>query len=84
MLTFKKEITLTGTSKINGVVAAGYQAKIDSDNPENMTISVWQSDKELYKNNRATCRADQAAFEDTAYVIQEELIAEKEAATETA
>lgn len=82
MLTFKKEITLTGTSKIDGVVAAGYQAKINSDNPEDMTISVWQSDKDLYKNNRATCRADQAAFEDTAYILQEELIAEKEAAIE--
>lgn len=83
MLSYKKEITLTGTSKIDGVVAAGYQAKINSDNPEDMTISVWQSDKDLYKNNRATCRADQAAFEDTAYILQEELIAEKEAAKET-
>lgn len=80
MLTIKKEITLTGTSKINGVTAAGYQAKIDSDNPENMNISVWQSDKELYKKNRSVCRADQAAFEDTAYILQEKLIAEKEAA----
>lgn len=82
MLTYKKEITLTGTSKIDGVVAAGYQAKINSDHPEEMTLTNWQSDKELYKNNRATCRADQAAFEDAAYILQEELIAEKEAAVE--
>lgn len=80
MLTFKKEITLAGESKIDGVIAAGYQAKINSDHPEDMTISVWQTNKELYKNNRTICRADQAAFEDTAYILQEELIAEKEAA----
>lgn len=82
MLSYKKEITVTGTSKIDGVVAAGYQAKIDSEHPENMTLTNWQSDRDLYKNNRAICRADQAEFEDMAYILQEQLIAEMTAVAE--
>lgn len=76
MLTYKKEITLAGESKIDGVIAAGYQAKINSDNPEDMTISVWQSNKQVYKDNRVTCRIDQAEFEEAAYDLQEKLISE--------
>ena len=76
MLTYKKEITLAGESKIDGVIAAGYQAKINSDNPEDMTISMWQSNKQAYKDNRVTCRIDQAEFEEAAYDLQEKLISE--------
>lgn len=83
MLTMKKSITLTGNSTIDGVIAEGYQAVIDSNNPEDMNISSWQADKAVYKANRTQCRADAAAFEDAAYELQDELIAEK-AAAETA
>lgn len=75
MLSIKKNITLTGSSKIDGVIAEGYQAVIESDNPQNMTISSWQANKELYKANRVQCRLDSAEFEEMAYAIQEELIA---------
>lgn len=80
MVNIKKNITLTGESMIDGVQAEGYSATINSDNPEDMTLSSWQTDKNLCKANRTQCRKDKADFEDTAYALQDELIAEKEAA----
>lgn len=79
MLEMKKSITITGTSTINGVIAEGYTAKIDSDNPENINFSSYQQDKAVYKANRTQCRADSAEFEDACYEIQDEMIAEKAA-----
>lgn len=79
MLNMKKSITLTGESVIDGTPVAGYQAVIDSANPTDMNLSSWQNNKELYKANRTQCRKDQADFEDAAYTLQDELIAEKEA-----
>lgn len=79
MLNMKKSITLTGESVIDGTQVAGYQAVIDSTNPTDMNLSSWQNNKELYKANRTQCRKDQADFEDAAYTLQDELIAEKEA-----
>lgn len=77
MLTKTKSITLKGFSVVNGVNVEGYSAEINSENPEDITMSSWQQDKSLYKANRSTCRADQAEFEDAAYAIQDEMIAEK-------
>lgn len=79
MLTTKKSITITGQSVIDGTAAEGYQAVIDSENPEDMKLTSWQTNKNLYKANRAACREDSAAFEDAAYALQDELIAEKAA-----
>lgn len=75
-LTAKKEITLTGESKIDGVVAEVYRAVINSENPDDMTLTAVQMDKALYKANRTTCRADNAEFEDMAYTLQDTLLAE--------
>lgn len=74
----KKSIILTSASTIDGVVAENYQATITSDNPEDMNLSSWQTDKALYKANRVQCRKDAAAFEDAAYAMQDAMIAEKE------
>ena len=79
MLKTKKSITLTGNSVIDGKVAEGYSATIDSANPQDMNISSWQQDKPLCKANRAQCRADKAEFEDLAYACQDEMIASMEA-----
>ena len=79
MLDTKKNITVTGSSSINGVKAIEFKATIDSENPENMSITNWQTNKTLYKENRTVCRADQAEFEDQVYALQDEMIAEKEA-----
>lgn len=82
MLTMKKSITLTGNSTIDGVIAEGYQAVIDGENPSEMNISSWQQDKAVYKASRTQCRADKADFEDAAYAVQDAMIAEKAASEE--
>lgn len=76
MLEIKKKITLTGESLIDGKQAEGYQATIDSANPEDIVFSSWQTDKVLYKANRAACRKDAADFEDAAYTLQDQLLAD--------
>lgn len=83
MLKVERSITLTGESIIDGVQAEGYSAKISSENPDGITFSNWQANKTLYKANRTQCRQDAADFEDAAYAVQDEMIAEKEAAGET-
>jgi hypothetical protein len=83
MLNITKRITLSGQTIIDGASVAGYSANIDSENPSDMTLSMWQNNKELYKENRTTCRQEQAEFEDTAYALQDEMIASlKEEANE--
>ena len=79
MLKTNKKITINGKSMVNDAEVAGFQAQIDSSNPENMTLNNWQTNAQLYKENRAICRADQAEFEDYAYTVQDQLIAEKTA-----
>ena len=78
MLEMKKSVTVTGRSIIGGVEALGMQATIDSDNPEGVNFSSWQTDRALYKTNRVQCRADEAAFEDACYELQEEMMSKKE------
>lgn len=75
MLKTTQEITFTGKSVVNDVEVEGYTARIKSDNPEDITFSSWQINKELYKQNRTQCRADQAEFEDMVYTKQDEMIA---------
>lgn len=90
----KKNITLTANSVISlsegdtprEVIVEGYSCTIDGQNPGNMNVSKYfQSDegKALYKDNRSTCRADYAAFEDACYELQDEMIAELETAAGT-
>lgn len=76
MLIKKKSTTIEGRSVVDDVEIAGFRASIDSDNPDDMVISVWQSNKSAYKANRDVARADQADFEDYAYIVQDELKAE--------
>lgn len=77
MLKIKKSTTITGHSVINGVDVCGYQAIIDNENPEMLSMSEWKNDELLYKENRTVCRADEAEFEDLVYALQDELIAQK-------
>ena len=76
MLEMKRNITVTGRSVINGEEACGFQATIDSENPENINFASWQTNKALYKANRTECRVDEAAFEDKCYEMQEEMMEE--------
>ena len=83
MLKTKRSITLSGSSIVDGKTAQQYQAVIDSENPEDINFSNWQTNKALYKENRTLCRADEAEFEDMAYTIQDAMIAEKAAVSDT-
>ena len=76
MLRKTESIIINGNSIINGVEAMGFQATINSENPKAMSISYWQVNAEVYKANRDQCRADQAAFEDYAYSVQDKMIAD--------
>ena len=71
----RKKITVEGESVINGVVVQGYRAEINSENPEDITISDWITDKNGYKENRVQARRDSVEFEDMAYALQDEMIA---------
>lgn len=82
-LTITKNITLNGQSTIDGTVAQEYRAQINASKPEDMTLTNWLQDKDVYKLNREQCRADGVEFEETAYALQEELIAELETADTT-
>lgn len=77
MLVARRNVTIVGNSVIDGVDVEGYQATISSENPLDMEFSTWQIDKARYKENRATCRQDAADFEDMAYTIQDEMLAEQ-------
>lgn len=82
MLKTNRNIEINGESIFDGVSAAGYTAKINSNNPEDITLTNWTNDKTAYKNNRAQCYKDREEFEDAAYALQAEMIAEKAATTE--
>ena len=75
MLETRKTITVTGRSMIDNVEACGFQATIESANPNNMNFSSWQTNKELYKASRTKCRQDEAEFEDYCYLLQDEMLA---------
>lgn len=75
MLNLQREIAYTGRSIIDGVEVVGFNAKIKSDDPTNVTFTSFKIDKELYKANREQCRKDEAEFEDAVYLAQDELIA---------
>lgn len=81
-LTGKSVITVTDGDDTRDIAVEGYTCTIDSGKPENMNVSRYfasNEGRELYKDNRSECRADYAAFEDAAYALQDEMIAEKSA-----
>lgn len=76
MLKMRQTINLTGESVVDNTIVAGYNASIDSKNLDSVQFSSWINNTSLYKANRTACRADQAAFEDAVYAVQDEMIAE--------
>lgn len=77
MLMKSEKITITGESVVDEKAIAGFQVAIDSNDPENINFSSWQTDKKACKENRDTVRADQAQFENYAYAKQDEMLAAK-------
>lgn len=77
MLETIKSTNLQGTSKINGVVAANYSATVnDVTGAGNIVSSIVNA--ELYNSNRKECRKDLSDFTNKVYVIEDEMLAEKE------
>lgn len=74
MLKTIKKVTLEGKSVIDGVIVAHFAASINSDDPNQMTLTSTQINKAACKENRAAVRADEAEFEDYAYAIQDEML----------
>ena len=73
-----------GTTKLVNV--EGYTCTINSDNPVDISIGKYFASaqaKALYKEHRAECHEDYATFENECYALQDQMIAEKNAATET-
>lgn len=78
MLEMKREISFTGESTFDGVVAARYTAKISSDDPNDIKMSNYQVDRSLYKENRKVCNQDKIEFEYMVYAEQDKMITEQE------
>lgn len=76
MLKTKQSITIDAESIINGVKIATFRAVINSENPNDMNHTTLIHDKLLYKENRVAVRADSAEFEDYAYSVQDNMLAE--------
>ncbi|MFQ9974109.1 hypothetical protein [Coprobacillus cateniformis] len=70
--TTNKNLTLTMSIKVGEKVVKGLSATIDSET-QNITLSNWINDMELYKANRVAIRAEEAKFEDMAFDEQEKL-----------
>ena len=71
------KITIEAKSKTDEVELMGFRAIIDIEDPENMSFYDWTINKDACKEYRSIVRADQAAFEDYAYEMQDKIIAEK-------
>lgn len=77
-LTCSENIQRVGYTIIGDVKVVQYICLIPVDNPEAMRITSSRLNAELYKANRDICRRDLAAFEDAAYLLQEECIRKNE------
>lgn len=77
MLNITKTTNFKGESKINDTLAKVFEATINTAAPENMTMSGYIVNYELYKANREAIATEQTQFEDQAYAFQAQLIAEQ-------
>lgn len=75
MLKTNKNITLSGTSEINGVQVVYMSATISTEG-SNANINKNISNQELYNTNKVEVRSDMAEFETMVYAIEDELIAD--------
>ena len=75
MLKTNKNITLNGTSEINGVQVV-YMSAVVSTDGNNANINKNISNQELYSSNKVEVRRDMADFEAAVYAVEDELIAD--------
>lgn len=72
-----KVITINNRIKVDGVIVRYQEARIDSENPNNLSINSYYGSEpnvmELYKDNRSEVRAKENEFEDYVFTEQEKL-----------
>lgn len=76
MLELNKNISLTGTSIIEGVQVAYMNATISSDGG-GANVNKTITNQEAYNANKVQVRADIAAFEQEVYKVEDELVSAK-------
>lgn len=69
-LEVSKSITLAGKCIVDGNTIESYTASINEQKPEGMTITRNILNGPLRKEKRTECIADQVAFEEMAYTMQ--------------
>lgn len=68
----RQSVSLSGESIVNDQTVASFSAQIPQDNGStNINISI--INQQLYDDNRKQVRADQAAFQDKVYEIEDNL-----------
>lgn len=73
MLKVNKNITLNGTSEIDGQVVVYMSASISTDGNSNASINKSIANQELYNFNKVTVRADMKMFEEEVYKAEDEV-----------
>lgn len=76
MLKTTQKITIEGKSVIADTVVTNFVASINSDDPTQLSIASAHPNKLAYKEHRVEARADEAAFEDYVYSIQDKMLAD--------
>ena len=77
MLNINKNITLGGTSVIDGVQVAYMSASISTDGGNGANVNKTITNQELYNANKVQVRADIAEFEQEVYKVEDELLVAK-------
>lgn len=71
-----KNVQVEGIVMVDGERVKGFNATISTDNPNDINMSNWIINQELYKANRAAINTEQSKLEDDAYAEQDRLIIE--------
>lgn len=71
----QQTVTITGTSEINGVQIAYFNASIPQ-GLGNSTISRSVTNQDLYDANLTEVRSDEAEFQEKVYAIEDNMLAE--------
>ena len=75
VLKIQQTVTLTGTSEIDGVQIAYFNASIPQGEGSS-TLSRNIINQNLYDTNRTEVRADEAEFQEKVYAIEDRLLSE--------
>lgn len=77
-----KSITLTAETRIDEQVVMRHNATINSANPDDITLSHPVLRKTDYRDHRTECMTDYQEFEDMAFAVQAEMLADKNVTAE--